>query len=72
MKYNAARALHGCDPKTITELCRGYKLAKDAGLLGVNAADKAPVLPGCDCQCPTPKSGVALVSESCPIHGSQP
>lgn len=23
----------------------------------------------CDCQCPEPKSGAALVSEGCPIHG---
>jgi hypothetical protein len=23
----------------------------------------------CDCQNPEPKTGVALVSESCPIHG---
>lgn len=25
----------------------------------------------CDCQNPEPASGVALVSESCPIHGGQ-
>lgn len=24
----------------------------------------------CDCECPEPKSGVALVSMSCPIHNS--
>lgn len=24
---------------------------------------------GCDCENPTPKTGVALVSENCPIHG---
>src|SRR5882757_4128038 len=46
MKYNSARALHGCDPNTIIELVRGYKIAKDAGLLGTNAADRAPILPG--------------------------
>lgn len=24
---------------------------------------------GCDCQCPEPESGAALVSQSCPVHG---
>jgi hypothetical protein len=28
-------------------------------------------LAGCDCQCPEPQSGVAGVSESCPIHAGE-
>ena len=27
--------------------------------------------PVCDCECPEPKSGAALVSESCPIHAPE-
>ena len=26
----------------------------------------------CDCQCPEPKNGVALVSNYCPIHNERP
>ena len=26
----------------------------------------------CDCQCPEPESGVALVSNGCPIHNLYP
>lgn len=31
--------------------------------------DAAPV---CDCQCPEPSSGVALISMDCPIHNLRP
>ena len=27
---------------------------------------------GCDCQCPEPESGVALVSDHCPVHNDMP
>ena len=26
----------------------------------------------CDCQCPEPKNGVALVSDECPEHNQNP
>lgn len=26
----------------------------------------------CDCECPEPKSGVALVSHECPVHNQFP
>lgn len=45
----------------------GYQPPKGGPRLYTPEAKES--LLACDCQCPEPKSGAALVSEGCPVHG---
>jgi hypothetical protein len=56
----------GCMPRLLNETCD-----RNPDRCGFCGFEPAQGTTECDCEDPEPASGVALVSEDCPIHGGK-
>lgn len=66
-KVMASGEIAGFDAATWLRLiCAGLIVSEGPARLRLAASE------ACDCECPTPSSGAALVSEECPVHNLHP
>ena len=67
-----ARQLRETTAKIKVEYCTNGLWNQDAEIVHLYLIEAAGMVDSCDCQAPSPASGVALHSMECPLHNDNP